>query len=253
MVFGEEAQAAIADAIFLLVIVSGLAALMFFFITGTPLTGIEETGYSVGRGVGYGMSVERVALEFYGTDYATSALQTVLYSSTPRHEGETLEEAKEIDYLLAFVKEDYANDRELSDLTKRLLTKDINTVLASSLASHDFIFIMRTIPREYGRLSEFVFVLLKRLDFDASPVRWAYYFCSPGEGREHLIEEKLLAEAGGVIKAQPVILRFRTMEREGTERVFTALNMWPTVSFSEEVMELIESEDDLNCVEEFVD
>lgn len=247
MVLGKRGQAAITDAMFLLVIVSGLSALMFFFITGTPLGGVGAARYSVGKGVGYGVSVERIALEFYGTDYATSALQTVLYSSIPRHVDETLEEAKEVDYLLAFLKEDYANDRQLSDSTKRLLMADVNTVMASSLASHDFIFVMRTIPREYGALSEFVFVLLKYTDFGASPnLKGVYYFCSPEDGKDYIIEEKLLSKAGGVIKAQPVILRFKTAEGEKTERIFTALDMWPSVSLDKE---LIESEDDLNCTE----
>ena len=225
---GEKAQAAIADSMFLLVIVASLAALMFLFASD------------------YGVAIDRSAMDFYGGDYATSALQTVLYSSTPRHEGETLKNAKEIDYLLAFLKEDYANDREFSERTKRLLAADINTVMSSSLASHDFIFVMRTVPRHVGELSEFAFVLLKYAKYDPATgaVDMAYYSCAPGAGREHVIEEEFLSQAGRVIRAQPVILRFKVAEQDKTERIYTSLSMWPSVSLDETV---IASGDDMNC------
>ena len=249
MVLSARGQAAITDALFLLVIVSGLAALMFFFITGTPTESNlnpRAQNLSGGKGFGYGMSVERIALEYYATDYATSALQTLLYSSTPRHVEETLEEAKEVDYLLAFMKEDYANDKKFSDSTKRLVLQDLNLVMSSSLPAYDFIFIMRTIPLESTGDSEPVLIILKYTDYNSvTGAQRIYYFCEPGPGKEDLIEEDLLSMAGSVVKAQPVILRFRIANRDGMEKIFTALDMWPAVELPKS--ELIEAPDKLNC------
>lgn len=228
MVLDCKGQASLADAMFLLAIVSGLSALMFVFTTD------------------YGMVIERTALEFYGTDYATSALQTVLYSSVPRHEDETLKTTKEVDYLLAFLKEDYANDRMFSDSTKHLLMRDINTTLASSLSSHDFIYIMHTLPQEPGEQEEFVYVLLKYAKYDPGPdtVKTNYYFCNPKDGMVPFIEEEFLSKAGRVVRGQPVILRFKVAESEEFERIHTSLKMWPSTSLPENV---ITSKNDLNC------
>jgi len=249
MALGSRAQAAITDSIFLLVIVASLSALMFFFITGTPPSGGGDIAYPVGRGSGYGVSVERIALEFYGTDYATSALQTLMYSSTPRHEGETLEEAKEIDYLLAFLKEDYANDQEFDDITKDLFLHDLNLIMASSLPVYDFVFYMHTLPGGHYELPESVFVLLKYTDFSATPEpERVYYFCELGPGKVRHIEERLLSRAGAVVKAQPVILRFPIEGADGikgSERIFTALDMWPATELPK--AEVIEAADSMNC------
>lgn len=247
--FGERGQAAITDALFLLIIVSGLAVLMFFFITGTPTkSNLNPSPMDIGGGggSGYGVAVNRIAMEYYATDYATSALQTLLYSSTPRHVEENLSKAKEIDYLLAFMKEDYANDKKFSDSTKRLILRDLNLIMASSLPTYDFIFIMRTIPPEITGVSEPVLIILKYTDFDnATGTKRVYYFCKPGPGKESLIEEDLLSRAGSVVKAQPVILRFRIANREGVEKIWTALDMWPAVELPKS--KLIEAADKLNC------
>ena len=246
MALGSSAQAAITDSIFLLVIVASLSALMFFFITGTPPSTGQEIQYPAGRGSGYGMTVQRIALEYYGTDYATSALQTLMYSSTPRHEGENLEDALEVDYLLAFLKEDYANDLEFEDSTKMLLLQDLNVIMVSSLPVYDFVFYMHTMPEGTYNLPESVFVLLKYTDFDAVPEpKRTYYFCELSQGRVRYIEERLLSRAGAVVKAQPVILRFKVEGREGTEKIFTSLDMWPATELPK--AEVIESVDDLNC------
>jgi len=227
MVLNENGQAALTDAMFLLAIVSGLSVMMFLFIAD------------------YGLTIERAALDFYGSDYATSALQTLLYSSTPRDPGEFLSTAKEIDYLLAFLKEDYANERKLGEQSKALLVKDLNLVLSSSLATHDFIFVMRTVSADLTRPTEFVFVALKYTEFDSNTgiVTPQYYYCNPKAGYENVIEEKLLAVAGAVVKAQPVVLRFSSVDGT-TDRIHTVLDMWPVTTIDSHI---IEDPDDLNC------
>jgi len=227
MVLNKKGQAALTDAMFLLAIVSGLSVMMFLFIAD------------------YGLTIESAALDFYGTDYATSALQTLLYSSTPRDPNEFLSTAKEIDYLLAFLKEDYANERKLSEKSKALLVKDLNLVLSSSLATHDFVFVMRTVSADLTRPTEFVFVALKYTEFNAATgvVTPHYYYCNPKPGYENVIEEKLLMNAGAVVKAQPVVLRFSSTSRQ-TDRIHTVLDMWPVTTIDSQILT---SPDDLNC------
>ncbi|MDP6670836.1 MAG: hypothetical protein QGI60_03400, partial [archaeon] len=68
----EKGQAAVTDAIYFLMIVSGLSTLLFFF------------------SVNYGASVEeQLGLE-YLSEYAVSAQKTLLYSSITRVPGLTL-------------------------------------------------------------------------------------------------------------------------------------------------------------------
>jgi len=236
----------------LLVIVAGLSSLMFFFITGvsTQSTLTPNTGSSKVVGSGYGESIERIALEYYTTDYATSALQTLLYSSTPRKTDETLATSKEIDYLLAFLKEDFAIDESFGESSKMLTMKDLNLVMSSSLSNYDYLFLMYIIPGESGMVNIPVLVILKYTDFDfeTGVSDRIYYFCDPGPGGATIIEEELFGSIGSVVKAQPVLLRFSTIEKK-KYKIFTSINMWPIMSLPKE--DLIEKPDKLNCVRAF--
>ncbi|MEM0360470.1 MAG: hypothetical protein QXK06_04010 [Candidatus Diapherotrites archaeon] len=257
----ERAQAALADAIFLLVICSCLAALMFFFITGSTVktdVGIDVPGSGrlmLVKTNAYGSSVERIALEFYGTDFATSAVQTLLYSSTPRKHGERLADTKEVDYLLAFLKEDYANHRGFSLESKKLVLKDLNTIMASALSNYDFLFSMRTLPFESKDVSSFAMVVLK-YNQEVSPGNFAirYFFCYPEKGSESFIEEEFLSQTGSSIRAQPVALHFRYGDWESgkwiykEEKLFTELRLWPSLKLDEKlIFHDLDPNDDLNC------
>ena len=252
MVLGKSGQAAIVDAMFLLTIVAGLSALMFFFITGSPVEGVDDFDYPSTRVSAYGVSVSRIASNYYGSDFTTSALQALLLSSTPRRETESLRETKEVDYLLAFLKEDYSNDREFASGTQKILAMDVNTIMRSTLSTHDSIFVMRRLPADnsFTGVTEFVFVLFKHTDFRASPPEWHYYLCAPGPGMERVFEEELLGSAGKVIRAQPVVLRFSytgSGSGDETDKILTTLHMWPVLEFSAEVVNAIHDPAMLNC------
>ena len=117
----QRGQAALTDSLYFLLIVSGLAAFLFFFAAS------------------YGLVVEQQVSRQYRSEYATAALETILYSSTPRIAGQTLENAKEIDYLLAAVKEDYADDRVL-DETSEILAENISGIMQPFSDGFDYIF-----------------------------------------------------------------------------------------------------------------
>jgi len=117
----QRGQAALTDSLYFLLIVSGLSAFLFFFAAS------------------YGLVVEQQVARQYRSEYATSALETILYSSTPRIAGQTLENAKEIDYLLAAVKEDYADDKVL-DETSAILAENISGIMQPFGDGFDYIF-----------------------------------------------------------------------------------------------------------------
>ena len=117
----QRGQAALTDSLYFLLIVSGLAAFLFFFAAS------------------YGMTVEQQVVRQYRSEYATSALETILYSSTPRIAGQTLEDAKEVDYLLAAVKEDYADDKVL-DETSAILAENVRGIMQPFSDGFDYVF-----------------------------------------------------------------------------------------------------------------
>ena len=123
MIFDRKGQAAVTDALFFLVIITGLSAFLYFVANG------------------YGSTVTSQLSRQFSMDYATAALKTILYSSTPRDPSQSLYDPDaEIDHLLAFVKEDYADDQEIDVPTQRVLYESVRNILAPIADSYDYIF-----------------------------------------------------------------------------------------------------------------
>ncbi len=119
----RRGQAAVTDALFFLVIITGLSAFLYFVANG------------------YGISVTSQLSRQFSMDYATAALKTILYSSTPRDPSQNLYDPDaEIDHLLAFIKEDYADDQEIDIPTQRVLYESVRNILAPIADSYDYIF-----------------------------------------------------------------------------------------------------------------
>lgn len=116
-----RAQAAITDALYFLTIVAALCLFLFIFATQ------------------YGATVGQSIKDRYLEEYEASALKTILYSSTPRDPSQTLDNSREIDFLLAAVKEDFADDSAL-DETKVTLLDNIRLIMNSKSDSFDYIF-----------------------------------------------------------------------------------------------------------------
>ncbi len=123
----SRGQAAITDALFFLVIVMSLVVFLFFFTSQ------------------YGRSVGEYSDSKYSSDYASSALKTVLYSSFAR-DGLPLciEEScsKEVDFLIAAIKEDYADDKNINYF-KDELTESIKLVMKPVRNSFDFMLFIK--------------------------------------------------------------------------------------------------------------
>lgn len=135
----ELGQAAITDAMYLMIIVSMISVAVF--------------GFSVG----YGSTVSNYISTQYRIDYATSALKTILYTHVSLS-GEELSKAIEIDYLLTVVKQDYAVDEKFSEETKILLKKQVSEIMASVSPSNDYLFSIQETQDDFRYLYVYMYV-----------------------------------------------------------------------------------------------
>jgi hypothetical protein len=122
----SRGQAAITDAIFFLLIVTGLAVFLFSFSAT------------------YGNSVnERFAMK-YSQDVAIDSIKAILHSSVSRKNFSLYEENEEIyvDSFLALMKEDYTENKSLEDNTKLVLASNVMRVLSPLSPSEDFMFLI---------------------------------------------------------------------------------------------------------------
>jgi len=127
-----KGQAAITDALFFLLIVMSLVSFLFFFSSQ------------------YGRTVGEYSNSKFGSDYAVSALKTILYSSFARDglpltvDGKFGDEctpdscSEEVDYLIAAVKEDYADDENINFFREEL-TDSIKKVMMPVRNSFDYL------------------------------------------------------------------------------------------------------------------
>lgn len=136
----HRGQAALTDALYFLMIVSALSTFLFFFAAN------------------YGITVQQKVVNQYWREYSTGALETILYSSTPRIAGQTLDSAVEVDYLLAAVKEDYADDSEI-DETEEVLVQNIFGIMQPLSGNFDYYFYIYM-----SDAKEFAFVMLYTRD-----------------------------------------------------------------------------------------
>lgn len=149
----QRGQAAVTDALYFLIVVTFLSIFMF---------GFANT---------YGNSVKEKISNEYSTTFATNALKTILYSSTPRDPGKTVyDRDAEIDYLLAVIKEDYSDDVELGKAQRKVLGKTISAVMRPIADTKDHIFSI-TIPKQdlTNKEGKFVFVFFHATNFEEVP------------------------------------------------------------------------------------
>lgn len=117
----SRGQAALTDALYFLMIVSIISTMLFFYASN------------------YGLTLQQRVSNQYWQEYTTGALETILYSSTPRIAGTSLESTAEVDYLLAAVKEDFAEDGEI-DETGEILKQNIFGIMQPVSGSFDYLF-----------------------------------------------------------------------------------------------------------------
>lgn len=206
---GQKGQAAVTDALYFLTIVTALCVFMFAFSNQ------------------YGTSVSKQIARQYSTDYATSALKTILYSSTPRDPRDSLYGSDvEIDHLLAYIKEDYADDENLSVETMLVLADNVKSIIRPKADAYDYLFYIH-IPTE----RKFVYVFFHFTNFKTTGCPGstrqftAYcaddpphidYFCGTTASGENSIDREiisdLIAKVGDTAQSSAKIKLVREVE-----------------------------------------
>ncbi len=168
----NKGQAALVDSIMFLTIVSIICTMLFYFA------------------INYGVNVESQISSFYSKDFAQDILKVITYINVSRSGDpilfETLEEERfEPDYLLALIKEDYADtfgdSPSLKDSTKRAIATTVTSVVAPFEHAIDYAFYMiNESSTERGHL--FLFLATRECVDDEVPcpeVERNYYYCIP--------------------------------------------------------------------------
>ena len=194
----SSGQAALTDALYFLLIVSGLSTMLFFY-AGT-----------------YGNDVQQRVTDQYIREYTTSALETIVYSSTPRIAGETLDEATEVDYLLAAIKEDFADDSKLSE-TKAALSQNIEGVMQPIAGSYDYLFYIYKPDTK-----QFAFAMI----YTRSESEASILFCNPATMEQlQLVPESV----GSTSSSPPIRIQLVELDEKGDSKypvAEVALKTW---------------------------
>jgi hypothetical protein len=223
----QKGQAAITDALYFLTIVSSLCIFLFVFATS------------------YGLTVAQSIKDRYLEEYESSALKTILYSSTPRNADAS--GTSEMDFLLAAVKEDYADDKDLNE-TKMVLLNNIKQALSSKSDSFDYIFYIYSTDDPTKPFPYFLFYKSEwpeeettgyrrvKIDCAANPDKCghSFWFCKPQKLSQI---DTLLLGVGGTPPTKNRIKLVKLEPKttsEGTRfdaKAFTAeafLKIWPS-------------------------
>lgn len=146
MALNIRGQAAVTDALFLLVVVGVLSSSLVYF------------------SIQYGSTINRYVASQYIIDFETSAMKTILYSSVPRDPGKNLFESKQVDYLLAIVKEDYLGDSKLDPSTMDVLRNSSKIALKPLASNFDYLIFIQTVETP----QDFVYIYLSSSTCDIS-------------------------------------------------------------------------------------
>jgi len=161
----ENGQAAVTDALYFLMIVTFLSVFLFGFANS------------------YGNSVKEQIGDEFNTTFATNALKTILYSSTPRDFQKSIyDEDAEIDSLLAIIKEDYSDDQKIDNIEKVVLGKTISSILSPIEDSIDYVFYITVPPQQlvffYFHTTNFEQINFKEGEL---PIPGRFVIFTPGE------------------------------------------------------------------------
>lgn len=154
----SKAQAAVTDALLLLLVVGILSTSLVLF------------------SINYGKTVQKYITDQYAVDFETTALKTMLYSSIPRDmpsalsPNPTVYNSDQVDYLLAVVKEDYLDDAALNDNTKNVLKNASKIAFKPLNRSYDYMFLIQTMETP----TRFVFLYINASNPDGTG-REEYY------------------------------------------------------------------------------
>jgi len=234
----SRGQAALMDSIFFLMIVSTICTTLFFFM------------------VNYGGQVDKQVSSFYSRDFAADSLKVVSYINIVRTGDSVFAAADnyEYDYLLAMMKEDYADKKEFSCETRKAAASTLQSVLKPFDDSIDYAFYLLNESQ-----TEYLFLMFavhectdpavckqSGANVDLSEVvRRRYYYCKPQN--KDVLEKQVFPYAGQVDSSvgKVTFTQPETRDTQGIPFVM-GLSMW--VSKDITVLNTLQTNREFNCI-----
>jgi len=220
----QKGQAALTDALYFLMLVSIISTMLFFYASN------------------YGLTLQQRVSNQYWREYTTGALETILYSSTPRIAGNSLESTAEVDYLLAAIKEDFAEDGKI-DETGGILKQNIFGIMQPVSGSFDYLFYFYLFDAK-----KFPFVMLYTKEApqiqegEVTPGAAKIYFCDPKSLDDlQKISEKIGASSSSNARIQFIEIKGNDVPEYPPAEA--SLSMWIPTPLEGLITEL-------NCVEQ---
>jgi len=238
-------QAALVDSLFFIAIVAALCTGLFYFA------------------INYGSNSESLLYSFYSSDFATDSLKVMTYINVMRDgspvnatnaASSTILVNPEFDYLLALIKEDYAENtgkgkEAVSITTQTAIAQTIYSVLKPFDDSIDYVFY---ISKEGVRAGEakflvMIFALHKCFSDDCTyqnpnkEVRRVFYACEPSQS--NVLEKFVFSNVG---KVDSALGKINLGSSAGSFSPFvTGLHLWVSKRIEplEAVIETSELED----------
>ncbi len=208
----KKGQAAVTDTLYFLLIVTGLCVFLIGFANQYGLTIAERTARQ------------------YTTDYCSSALKTVLYSSINRAGGELIADS-EVDYLLVYLKEQHAKapGDSLAPAVQNRIAKNIRHVMAPFGGAYDYIFYIRkgsTAATSGDYIYTFIHVTTGKEEVND-------FICDDSSGGAGGVSDKkvetLIASVGTVSRATTKVILLEAVSTLTHKDGEAVLMMWPAV------------------------
>ncbi|MEK6972420.1 MAG: hypothetical protein AABW72_00030 [archaeon] len=170
----QKGQSAISDAMFFLLVITALSALLFFFSTG------------------YGEAINQYLVSQYKEEVIVSAIKTLVFTTTARTDN-----PQEQDNLLVLLREDYYNYSvnnnpaipypKVSEATKNIFVERIKSVMAPLLGSYDYMFYIYIPPyyltaegqNDQASAADVVLMIISLTEKENNANIRNYYYCEP--------------------------------------------------------------------------
>ncbi|MFA4907380.1 MAG: hypothetical protein WC602_03855 [archaeon] len=216
---GMKGQAAVTDSLYFLLIITGLSVFLFVFANS------------------YGSTVSQSLQRKYETDFASSAMETLFNQSIPRDTNAKISDAMESDYLLAALKEDYA-DNGILDSTRDYLTKSIGAIMSPISDSRDYIFYFYdTTPPGNSQTGSFFYFLLKTsvIPCPQGTNCAKFSYCAPADFSSL---QGLSLSLSGTSQSETRLIFVRPSDSPGgsATTVRASLIMWPATVLGQNVL-----------------
>lgn len=248
-IFNQKGQAALMDSIFFLTIIATICTTLFFFA------------------INYGSTTSDQINSFYSRDFANDSLKVVSYINVSR-EGKSLDEINasndyaQLDYLLALIKEDYADKQEISEKTTTAIARTLNDVMLPFDSAIDYAFFMVNESDE-----DYLFLLLAthqcdetidldndglqdcidpNVERDDDLIQRKYFYCEPLDNQ--VLEKQIYPKLNKIDSAFGKVTFSESFESQSQGRPFVlGLSVWVTSDIPELKEDNLTNSSDFNC------